>query len=517
MTPAGVRAAMKSAWLAIVTVASCHSEAPRAPDPTTVVTDLGAVRGVQRGALRTFFGIPFAAPPIGARRWLPPDPAAPWTGVRDGSQHGAACIQADDQRPVQSEDCLFLDVWAPPAAREPRPVLLWIHGGSFYTGSGSDDLYDGAALAARTGAIVVTINYRLGPLGFLSHRAIAAELGRAHAPAVGLLDQRAAMAWVQRNAAAFGGDPARITIFGESAGAWSVCAQLASPASRGLFAGAIMQSGACDDALYFDPPAAEAQGDALAAALGCTAPDPLPCLRAQPAAAVVHALPMKRGSILQPGASWGPVIDGTELPAHPLAAMRAGTSTPVPLLLGANRDEGTAHVRGFDEVTTADLVDFVGTSFGSAAVEPVLARYRRPDPRDALDAIITDGVFVCGARRVARTLAARDVPVFLYAFNHPLADARVHDLGATHTIELFFMFGNVSLGFGITDDERPLSWTMMDAWGAFARTGDPTTAGLAWPRYDPVGDRHAMLDLPSTIGAGLKSDACDFWDRLVTD
>jgi len=506
---------MSCAW--IVIVASCHTVAPRASSSTTIATDAGVVVGQARVGVREFLGIPFAAPPVGDLRWRAPAPVAPWSSPRDATRRGNACLQLDgDQRAPESEDCLVLNVWAPPVAASAAPVLVWIHGGAFYQGSGNDDLYDGAGLAARTGAIVVTINYRLGPLGWLSHRALARELGRATSPSIALLDQRAALTWVQRNAAAFGGDPARVTIFGESAGAWSVCAQLASPSSRGLYAGAIMQSGACDDALYFEPAVAQAQGDALAAALGCTEPDPLPCLRGQPAEALVHALPMKRGSILQPGASWGPVVDGVELPARPLAAMRAGTALAVPLLIGANRDEGTLHVRGFDEVTTADLVDFVGTSFGTGAVEPVLARYQRADPKASLDAIINDGVFGCQARRVARTLAARGVPVFLYQFTHPLADPRVHELGATHSIDLFFVFGNVSLGFGITDDERPLSWTMMDAWGAFARTGDPTTPALAWPRYDLARDQHAILDVTPGLGEGLAAATCDFWDALPT-
>ncbi len=508
-------------YLLVVLLAGCaRSSIPR-PQPapaTTVATDAGMVIGQRRGGGREFLGIPYAAPPIGALRWRAPMPVAPWPEPRDATRRGNACIQLDDdQRAPESEDCLVLNLWAPATDGGPQPVMVWIHGGAFYQGSGGDDLYDGAALAARTGAIVVTINYRLGPLGFLSHRALARELDRPASPSFGLLDQRAALAWVQRNVAGFGGDPERVTVFGQSAGAWSVCAQLASPGSRGLFARAIMQSGACDDALYFDAAAAEAQGEAFAHALGCDDADPLVCLRAAPAAAVVAALPIKRGSILHPGVWWGPVVDGVELPVRPLAAMRAGTSAPVPLLIGANRDEGIIHTISFDQVTLADLEDFVGASFGAAAIAPVLARYQRPDAKAALDAIVTDGIFVCQARRIARALAARGVPVFQYHWTRALADPRVHELGATHSVELFFVFGNVSLGYGITDDERPLARTMMDAWGAFARTGDPSTPALAWPRYTADRDPHVILDLPAAVGTGLQAATCDFWDALVTD
>jgi para-nitrobenzyl esterase len=416
---------------------------------------------------------------------------------------------------VTSEDCLTLNVWVPTTAGDANlPVLVWIHGGAFYQGSGGDDFNDGARLAARAGAIVVTINYRLGPLGFLSHRALAREEGRRASPSFGLLDQRAALQWVQRNIAAFGGDPARVTVAGQSAGAWSVCAQLTSPGSRGLFTRAIMESGACSDALYFQPAKAEQQGDALAAAVGCTGAGVLECLRARSPDELVAALPHKRALILHPGVWWGPVIDGVELPEVPLDAMRTGAFARVPLLIGWNRDEGTVHTVSLGAVSATDVADFVDDSFGEAAVNPVSARYVRSTAKLALTDIVTDGVFAFGARRVARAFAARAIPTFLYLWTRALDAPSHHALGATHGVELFFLWGNAANGINLSKREEVLSETLMRTWGRFARTGDPSGDGLHWPRTSPDGDVFLTLDLEQAVGAGLKRDECNFWDTL---
>ena len=331
---------------------------------------------------------------------------------------------------------------------------------------------------------------------------------------MGILDQRAALAWVQRNIAAFGGDPRRVTLFGESAGAWSTCVHLVSPGSRGLFARAIMQSGACSDALYFTPQKAEAQADTLAAKLGCRGDHALDCLRKKSGEAIVGALPFRRGLLLLPGVWWGPIVDGVELPRVPLQMMRAGDFAKVPLLIGANRDEGILHTVSYDKVTPEELDWFVRDSLGDAAARALPAHYPRPTPKAALTDVVTDGIFVCNARRVAHTLTAAGVPVYLYTFVHALDDPRAHDLGATHSVELFFLFGNRSLGFGISRDEQRLSDTMMDAWGAFARSGDPSTPALAWPRYDVDAEPHMTLDLHASVGAHLEHDVCDFWDGV---
>jgi len=503
--------AVLAVFAACTTPATAPATAPRAS--LEIATDQGVVVGRARDGVREFVGIPYAAPPVGALRWRPPAPAAAWTAPRDATHRGPACPQPEEgYHRDTSEDCLNLNVWVPDGAAGKLPVLVWIHGGAFYQGSGGDDLYDGARLARRTRAIVVSINYRLGPLGFLSQRALAREQGRDALPAVGLLDQRAALQWVQRNIAAFGGDPARVTLDGASAGAWSECAQLAMPGSRGLFARAILQSGACSDALYFTAEAANAQGDELAAKVGCTGDDVAACLRGKSADVLAAALPFRRGLLLLPGVWWGPIVDGVELPRVPLAAIRAGDFARVPLILGTARDEGTLHTLAYDAVSPDELAWFVRGVFGDAAVAPVVARYARATPKAALTDIVTEGIFRCNTRRVARLVAARGVPVYLYQWTHALeGPPKVHALGPTHGVDLFFLFGATSLGIGPSAAELPLVDLIEDLWGQFARSGDP---GHGWPRYTSAGDQHLVLDTQPMTGAHLDQQICDFWDAL---
>jgi para-nitrobenzyl esterase len=414
-----------------------------------------------------------------------------------------------------SEDCLTLNVWVPPAREgETLPVLFWIHGGAFFQGSGGDDFHDGAKLATAARAVVVTINYRLGALGFMAHPELAREANVRVAPSFGFLDQRAALLWVRNNIFNFGGNASRVTVFGESAGAWSVCSHLSSPESRGLFARAVMQSGACSNAFYFDPKDAEAQGASLANAVGCTGGSVLECLRTKSADAIISALPLKRGSLLSPGVWWGLTIDGVELERRPLESFRMGDFSHVPLIIGWNRDEGVLHTLSFPKVEAGERDGFVRDVFGEAAIQRVSERYAKQTPKESLTDIVTDGVFACHARRVARVLSKQDVPVFLYewarALDHPIAQR----VGATHGVELFFLWGNPGMGIDLTDAELPLSQTMMQAWGRFASTGDPNGGGLSWPRYSIERDEHLTLDIVPTPGAHLKREDCDFWDAL---
>jgi para-nitrobenzyl esterase len=218
--------------------------------------------------------------------------------------------------------------------------------------------------------------------------------------------------------------------------------------------------------------------------------------------------------LLTPGVWWGPVVDGTELPRQPLDMIRAGDFARVPLIIGANRDEGILHTISFDSVAPAEVEGFVRGVFGDEAARVVPAKYARATPKDALSDIVGDGIFVCQARRVARAFAQAGVPAYLYHFTHALDDPRVKPLGATHSVELFFVFGNTSQGYGLSDGEQPLSRTIMDAWAAFARTGNPSTTTLPWPRYSAERDQHLTLDSASVTGAQLKKEACDFWDAL---
>jgi para-nitrobenzyl esterase len=410
------------------------------------------------------------------------------------------------------EDCLTLNVWTPPGGAQAKPVLVFIPGGGFMEGSGGFRLYVGARLAAREDAVVVTINYRVGALGFMAHPELARELGRTASPSYGLLDQQAALLWVQRNVRAFGGDPKSVTIFGQSAGAFSVCTHLAMPASRGLFARAIMQSGSCADPLYFGPREAEAQGQKFAEALGCNTD--MTCLRSKSVDAVLHALPLKRGYMSPPGVWWGPVVDGIDLPMVPLRAMRAGAAAHVPLIVGWNRDEGALHTISFPNPTREELDGFVRDAFGAAAVGPTAARYARVSLKASFNSVITDGGFVCESRRAARAQAARGAPVYVYELTHALESPRFHPLGATHQVDLWFVFGNEEAGIALAPSEIPLSHTVMDAWGRFARTGDPGGPGLSWPRYTAERDELLVLDSAPAIASGSKREVCAFWDRF---
>jgi para-nitrobenzyl esterase len=288
------------------------------------MTDKGPVQGTVSGASRLFFAIPYAAPPVGDLRWKSPAPHAPWTTPVSAIQPGPACGQLDALTSMSfdtttSEDCLTLNVWAPKAASSsPAPVMLWIHGGSFVIGSGGSPDYDGQALSEATGAVVVTINYRLGPLGFLALPALHSE-DPAHPSSgmYGIEDQRAAMAWVQKNVAGFGGDPQNVTLFGESAGGISVCTHLISPPSKGLFQRAIIESGACATGLATTETAAQTQGANVAAKLGCS-PSDLACLRGKKVDEVLLALPTSPFETITGGVSWGTVVDGLNLPDDPI-------------------------------------------------------------------------------------------------------------------------------------------------------------------------------------------------------
>ena len=505
-------------WSLFLAMVGCST--PRlmaAPHQQTVrvVINSGPVIGRAYDGAQEFLGIPFAAPPTGDLRFRAPMPVSAWSTPRMATQYGPSCPQLDTAgRLTVDEDCLNLNVWVPEGAGERLPSLVYLHGGAFYNGSGSEPRFHGARLAKRARAIVVTVNYRLGPLGFMSHPAQAREQNLPVAPSNGLLDQQAALSWVQRNIAAFGGDAGRVTLFGESAGAWSVCAQLASPGSRGLFSRAIVQSGACSGALYFDGAAAATQAEALSAALGCTGREALACLRAATPEALFAGLAPRRHMLLTPGVWWGPVVDGRVLPSLPMTALRNGEFAKVPLIIGWNRDEGLIHTLGFSAVSQGEVDEFVRGVFGENAVAPVSARYARADPKAALTDIITDGIFACGARRAARAVSQQGVPVFLYEFTHTLDAPRAHPLGATHSLELFFVFGNADLGIELSPAEAPLSALMMNAWGLHAATGSPSSGQTRWPAYTRERDEHLVLDLKPTVAAHLKQNECDFWETL---
>ncbi|POM23524.1 Carboxylesterase [Actinomadura rubteroloni] len=476
--------------LAVVLAAGSPGACPPAKAPLTVRVDSGRVRGVAAGTARQFLGVPYAAPPTGALRWTMPRRPRPWKNVRDAGRPGDDCVQDADRTP-SGEDCLYLNVTTPRVRRSGLPVMVWWHGGGFTQGSGKD--YDARRLATEGDVVVVTVNYRLGIFGYLGLPGLRGSGD------FGFADQIAAVQWARRNAAAFGGDPGNITVFGQSAGAMSACALLTSPKARGLVDKAIVSSGSCDvrwpvGGLFPGTPAerpyvplARAQRDGLAAAreLGCRK-DALACLRRKPAGELLPQSPAFADHLAY----------GTELlPEDPAAALRKGAFARVPVLIGGTRDEARAFVGGalaYDPtlITPATYPRLLRQAFGAEA-DAVAARYPLagyPSAGLAWAAVLTDGAWACSSLATARRLGARTT-VYSYEFadeNAPNVNGlHVPDVpqGAAHATDLPYLFdlgGRDLLG---TPDRVGLSRTMIGYWSAFARTGDPNHRGA--PSWRP--------------------------------
>jgi para-nitrobenzyl esterase len=464
------------------------------PDATTeegvVETTGGAVRGVRDGDTWAYLGIPYAAPPVGPLRFAPPAAPEPWAGIRDAGALGPWCPQLQDGAYVGDEDCLFVNVWVPDAGAD-RPVMVWIHGGGNSIGSASDPIYGGGRLAESGEVVVVTINYRLGQLGWLAHP----DLGEGN---WGLLDQVAALRWARANAAAFGGDPDNVTIFGESAGGRNVCTLLATPDAAGLFDRAIVQSGACK---FLESLAeAEAQGAAVAGELGCTG-DVAACLRAATAEEVVNALPSDVGTL---GASlYGPVIDGDLLPEQPEAAIRGGRHHAVPLLVGANADETNREAPL--GMTQPQVDTIVRTTFGTTLGDAILAEYAAiTPPRAQYVKLTSDYRFICPSREIARAVSlGQDEAARRYFFRYAPTAA-----GAVHGLDVVYVFGTFdAVPYVPTATDLALSASIQGLWTTFAKSGDP---GDDWPAWDDA-DPALVLDATIAVEPGAGADHCDFW------
>ncbi len=459
-------------------------------EAAVVRVDSGEVSGVTAGQVEAFKGIPFAAPPVGGLRWRPPQPAAHWTGVRAATAFGPICMQP--QRPgaatPMSEDCLTLNVWRPAGARAGQrlPVMVWIYGGAFIYGSGSVPIYDGTRFA-EDGVILVTFNYRLGRFGFFAHPAL--DKGPGPVGDYGLMDQIAALQWVKRNIAAFGGDPGAVTIFGESAGAISVNYLMGSPAARGLFARAISESGfgrlvptpltGPRSAESFGAAYAEAhdiKGDGAAAAAA---------LRALPAS-VLNAAP---GGLSDP-AKPGPMLDGRIITQSIAEAFDQGDEAHVPYLEGGNSYEASLFPR------VADDPGPVIASVGPPA--RVMAIFGGGQPAQLAREITTDRLITEPDRHLARDMARQGLAAFVYHFAYVPAAMRATSFGAPHGGEIMYVFDNLPdrpLTFGTrtiaaaTPADRKIAAAMHAYWVAFAKTGSPDAAGgPAWPRYTVAAD-----------------------------
>ena len=459
-----------------------------------VTTRSGPVRGSESSGVAVFKGIPYAAAPVGALRWRMPQPAPTWAAPRDAIAFGAACPQPrrEDRQTelaVTAEDCLFLNVWTRDV-HAAAPVMVWIHGGAFRIGSGSVPISDGTEFA-KDGVVLVTLNYRLGRLGFFAHPALGDEVGN-----YGLADQIAALEWVRDNIAAFGGDPSRVTIFGESAGGSSVIYLLTSPRASGLFRTAIVESGGgfqYDRSLHEGRgarPSLIDEGTAWARAQNIADGD-ANALRALPVDSVI-------GARLDGGlAAVAPVTDGTIVTGDPGVLLAKGQFNRVPVLIGANSFE--ASVLGAFGQNAATLIANAGIDM--ARVTAVYGDVKG----DALaDALFGDATFVAPSRHVARSVAAAGEPAYLYYFDYVLARRRGAVPGAGHGSEILFAFDNLArlplASAFVTGEDQVVAEKLHRYWVNFAKTGDPNGKGLpAWPAVH--GDDVSTLVIRTKIEA----------------
>lgn len=478
----------------------------------TVETSYGKLRGQMEGNLSVFRGIPFARPPLGDRRFRAPEPPESWPGVRDALKFGPAAPQnASALGPAlsvdvgeMSEDCLYLNVWTPGADRARRPVLVWIHGGGFVIGSGSQAMYSGAALAQRGDVVVVTINYRLGALGFL-HLPQEWQSGVAATGNEGLLDQIAALEWVKREIESFGGDPDNVTVFGESAGSMSIAALLAAPRARGLFRRAILQSGSAN--FVTTPARALRVAERLLQELGIE-PSAAGRLREVPVPRLLEAQQKTFAALTGQftGLPFQPVTDGMVIPEHPFAAVRSGFARDVALLIGTTRDEmklfalTDPKARTLDEAELLERLERVlpgvsetGMSRARLAIETYrrarAARWAPTTPPELWFAIDTDRLFRHPVVHLADLQRRHGLHTYVYLFTweSPLMNGI---FGACHALDLPFVFGTfndpmIGLFSGNGPEVAALSEIMQDAWLGFARSGKPSHERLGeWPSYD---------------------------------
>lgn len=466
-------------------------------------TRSGKVRGIREDGLCIFKGVPYAAPPVGRLRWMPPQPVEPWSGVRPALEFGPV----PPQNPIsnntgsggvrtepQSEDCLYLNIWSPGVDDEKRPVLLWLHGGAFCLGSGSNPRHDGSSLARRGNVVVVTINYRLGALGFLNLN----ELTGGKIPSTGnegLLDQTAALRWVQDNIAGFGGDPGNITVFGESAGGMSISCLMASPLTPGLFQKAILQSGVGNMAISLSDAVYNARQ--FLAVLDIK-PDDIDSLRSLSVARLLSAQKKVLTITQEPKTGPGltatvPVIDGKVIPEPPLEAVKKGRAASIAVLIGTNLEETKFFNTISPNLSPKDdgwlieqLKGFLPLDYIPGLIETYRqARSKRGEsvtPVELWSAIDTDHMFRIPALRYVEEQSRHNPQTYNYLFTWK---SPIPYLGACHTLDVGLVFGNTRENlYGSSPEVEKLSGNMQDAWTSFARTGDPGCVSLGtWPPY----------------------------------
>ena len=495
---------------------------PATAQQTRIHVQGGDLEGAATGEVLAFKGIPFAAPPVGDLRWRPPQPAKPWTGVRPALSYAPGCMQVivrtqppwtEEFMPQgeRSEDCLYLNVWTPKAhakSSAPIPVYLFIHGGAFNQGSTSVAVYDGAPLAAK-GVVVVTLQYRLGVYGFLAHPELTAESPDHASGNYGLLDCLAALRWIKVNIASFGGDPARVTVGGQSAGASAVHDLLASPLARGLVAGAIAESGSALSPPVPSLATAEVQGQAFASARGAST------------IAALRALPPEK---LLPAAGdpttfrFAPVIDGWSLPEDPIAAIAAGHTLDVPILTGMQADEGSSSAT-YGHSSVAQLGQISEKMYGANASR-FAALY--PFPTDADAASVSkiaarDRGLASMYLWASITASHNHSPVFTYYWAHALPWPERPEFAAFHSSEVPYVLGNLDVMHRpFTADDRAISADAMQLWANFIRTGDPNT-GLAqlWPPFNAAHPQTLEIETHPHVRPLMSADRLAFWKSVL--
>ncbi|XOV88125.1 MAG: carboxylesterase/lipase family protein [Pseudomonadota bacterium] len=499
----------------------------------TVEVDSGLLRGDVSPfdpRIRVWRGVPYAKPPVGELRWRPPAPMSPWSGVRDATQFGASCFQATNSSgfvwrrgdfPV-SEDCLYLNVWAPEAA-EGLPVMVWFHGGAHTSGQGHAAIFDGTSLAGQ-GVVLVTVNYRLGAFGFLAHPWLADESEHGSAGNYGLLDKIAALNWVQSNIAAFGGDAGNVTVFGQSAGSQSVCSLMASKLARGLFHRAIGQSASCVGAAPGRDADGRERGARLAEALAAS---DLKTLRSKDPAEVLEA---------STTSGWANasriVIDGWVLTEPQVDTFRRQEQAQVPLLAGSLSDEGVMLFPRNDALTDAELDTYLVRTVGdhAAALKAVYAA-DHSSPGAIQHAIATDLFMAFGMRRWAEYSADAGNPTWLYFMDHVPPAFHLYmpedpvlmlpdgprSVGAYHSGDLAFVFGNTRrVGVGWTEQDHTLADMMVRYWTNFARSGNPNGEGLpAWPAFTSEQLETFRLNVEPAATRGVRRQALDIMAEVL--
>jgi para-nitrobenzyl esterase len=503
-------------------------------NPAVVETRYGRLEGIHEDGEYVFRGIPYAAAAVGSLRWHAPQPPKPWSGVRQALEFGSVAPQnpmpgmeamADFAvTEPQDEGCLYLNIWTPGTNDARRPVMVWIHGGAFIVGSGSQEMFRGNTLVRRGDVVLVTINYRMGALGFLNLK----EITRGRIPATGcegLLDQIAALDWIRENIVAFGGDPDNITVFGESAGAMSIGDLLGMPAAEGKFRKAILESGGAATVGMLEDSVAVAEQFLKILHLKKTDTNALLNLTVPQILAAqqkLTALLYEKDNRLTP---FQPVVDGTVMPEVPIHAVEKGSAKGIPILAGTNLDEFrlfNALDRNFRNMGEHDVVRRLETMIPAALVSDFVAVYRRARNQrgegtgagDILTAIQSDYMFRIPVLRLVEAQCGNGQPAFNYLFTwkSPLMKGK---LGACHTLEIGFVFGNYNERFhGAGPDTHALSRKMQDAWIAFARTGNPGCESLgAW---EPYGERRSvmMLDKECRLEAAPYEEERRIWNRF---